>query len=226
MRRLAAVLVAGVALWLAPGAFAAGWCGSGESLTDRADVTTGQQIHPIVAIPSDGADAFATLAGKLADDLDSITAWWTGQDATRAPRFDEAAFPGGSCLDISFVRLTETSAVLRGANFAFDRMRRELQSAGFSNSYKKYLVYYDGPAVQTNICGTGGGDFASGPAFAFVWLADCPNVAADGIGAHELIHALGALPAGAPHACPRDLGHPCDAPFVDVLSPTTDGRPL
>jgi hypothetical protein len=37
---------------------------------------------------------------------------------------------------------------------------------------------------------------------------------------------MGALPAGAPHACPDDADHPCDAPFVDILSPYTDGRPL
>jgi hypothetical protein len=37
---------------------------------------------------------------------------------------------------------------------------------------------------------------------------------------------LGALPAGAPHPCPGDSAHPCDAQLVDVLSPQTDGRPL
>jgi Fe-S cluster biogenesis protein NfuA len=80
--------------------------------------------------------------------------------------------------------------------------------------------------VQTNVCGTGGGDFSSGPGYAIVWLGGCPGVPADQVGTHELIHALGALPAGAPHACPGDAGHPCDAPFVDILSPYTDGRPL
>jgi len=226
VRKLAALVVAGAALWLAPGALASGWCGTGEQATDSPDITTGRQIHPIVVVPSDGVDNFAADANKLADDVASITAWWTGQDPTRAPRFDQAGFPGGTCLDISFVRLPDTAASLRGANPSFNRVMSDLANAGFGNPFKKYLVYYDGPSVQTNVCGTGGGDFSTGPGWAIVWLSGCPGVATDGIGAHELLHALGALPTGAPHACPGDPAHPCDAPFVDVLSPQTDGRPL
>lgn len=226
MRRLAALAVAGVALWLAPGALAAGWCGSGESAADRPDVTTGQQVHAVVVVPSDGADTFAAVANRLADDVAAMSAWWTGQDPTRAPRFDQAPFAAGTCLDISFVRLPDTGASLRGAGPSFDRVVRVLQGAGFSSVYKKYYVYYDGPSVQANVCGTGGGDFGSGPGYAVVWLSGCSAVPTDQVGTHELIHALGALPAGAPHACPGDPGHPCDAPFVDILSPLTDGRPL
>jgi hypothetical protein len=112
MRR--AVLVACVfsaALWLAPGAFAAGWCGGSEETgADRPDVVTAQQIHAVVALPSDAADSFATDAGRIADDVNSMLTWWQGQDPTRIPRFDQAAFPSGACLDISFVRLPETGA--------------------------------------------------------------------------------------------------------------------
>jgi hypothetical protein len=226
VRKLAALVVAGAALWLVPGALAAGWCGTGESATDSPDLTTGRQIHPIVVVPSDGVDNFAADANKLADDVASINAWWTGQDPTRAPRFDMAGFPGGTCLDISFVHLPDSSASLHGGSLAFNRIVTALEVAGFSSVYKKYYVYYDGPSVQTNVCGTGGGDFNTGPGWAIVWLSGCPGVGTDGIGAHELVHALGALPVGAPHACPGDPFHPCDAPFVDLLSPQTDGRPL
>jgi hypothetical protein len=226
VRKLAALLVAGAALWLAPGALAAGWCGTGEPTSDTPDITTGRLIHPIVAVPSDGADNFAADANKLADDVASMTAWWTGQDPTRAPRFDQAGFPGGTCLDISFVRLPDPASSFRGGSASFNRLVSSLQNAGFSNVFKKYYVYYDGPSVEANVCGTGGGNFSTGPGWSVVWLSGCPGVATDGIGAHELLHALGALPAGAPHACPGDLAHPCDAPFVDVLSPQTDGRPL
>jgi len=215
-----------VALWLAPGALAAGWCGTGETIADRPDTTTGQQIHAVVVVPADGADTFPGDANKLQDDIDSVTAWWTSQDATRAPRFDQAVFPTGTCLDISFLRLTDTTADLRGANVAFFRVERALESAGFANEFKKYYVYYDGPPVQDDICGTGQGQFAIGPAFAVVWLQGCPGINDDAVGAHELIHTLGALPRGAPHACPGDPGHPCDSP-QDVLYPTADpARPL
>lgn len=226
MRRLAALVAAGAALWLAPGALAAGWCGTGETAVDLPDATTGQQIHAVVAVPADGADTFAAIAPRLADDAASLSAWWTGQDPTRAPRIDQAVYPGGTCADISFFRLSDSAALLRGASFSFDRVVRALEGAGFTNAHKKYLVYYDGPSVQQNVCGTGAGDFASGPGFAVIWLQGCPGVTTDAVAIHELLHALGALPAGAPHACAGDPGHPCDAPYVDVLSARTDGRPL
>jgi hypothetical protein len=226
VRRLLLLPVAAVALWVAPGALAAGWCGTGETIADRPDTTTGPQIHAVVVVPADGADNFPGDANKLQDDIDSVTAWWTSQDATRAPRFDQAVFPTGTCLDISFLRLTDTTADLRGANVAFFRVERALESAGFANEFKKYYVYYDGPPVQDDICGTGQGQFAIGPAFAVVWLQGCPGINDDAVGAHELIHTLGALPRGAPHACPGDPGHPCDSP-QDVLYPTADpARPL
>ena len=226
MRRLAPLVAVGAALWIAPGALAAGWCGTGESAADRPDVTTGQQIHPVVVVPSDGADTFATVANRVADDVASMSAWWTGQDPTRVPRFDQAVFPGGTCLDISFVRLPDPAVAFQGANSAFNRVSQSLESSGLGSAFKKYYVYYDGPSVQANVCGTGGGDFTAGPSYAVVWLGGCPGVPTDAIGAHELVHALGALPAGALHPCPGDSGHPCDGPLVDVLSPKTDGRPL
>ena len=231
MRKLGALVVAGAALWLAPGALAAGWCGSGESATDRPDVTTGQQIHSIVVVPANGADNFPATANKLADDVASMAAWWTGQDPTRAPRFDQAVFPTGTCLDISFVRLADPSGALEGSSAAFQRLGIDLVNAGFGSLYKRYLIYYDGPAVQTDVCGTGGGDFNNGPGFAVVWLAGCANVPTDGVATHELIHALGALPTGAPNFCRPpatssvDRGHPCDS-TSDVLYPYSDGRPL
>lgn len=226
MRRLAALAVAGATLWLAPGAFAAGWCGSGESNLDRPDVTTGQQIHAIYAVPSDGADNFAAVANRMADDVTSITNWWLGQDATRAPRFDQATFATASCPDISFLRLPDPSSALQGATNAFNRVIADLEAAGFDSPFKKYYVYYDGPPVESRICGTGGGSFDTGPAYGIVWLADCPTVPTDAVGAHEMVHALGAVPSGAPHECPPpNNGHVCDSP-IDLMYYQDAGQPL
>jgi len=225
VRRLLLLAVAAAALWTAPGALAAGWCGSGESPIDRPDATTGRQVHAVWAVPADGADTFATGAPKLADDLASITSWWTGQDPTRVPRIDDAVFTMGTCADISFVRLPSPGSAYVGANVAYAQIAATLAGAGLGSAYKKYVVYYDGPSVQTNVCGTGAGEFDTGPSYAVVWLADCPGIPTDSVAAHELLHALGALPAGAPHACPGDAGHPCDS-TQDVLYPYTSGTPL
>jgi Divergent InlB B-repeat domain len=226
VRRLVLVIaVASAALWVAPGAFAAGWCGTGEPTAELPDATTGPQIHAVWAVPADGPDTFAAGAGKIADDVASVVSWWQGQDPTRVPRFDTAVFPGGTCLDISFVRLPLPGAAYSGAGAAFDAVEQAVATAGFGNAFKRYLVYYDGPSVQTNICGTGGGNFDTGPGYAIVWLQGCPSVPTDSIAAHELLHALGALPAGAPHACPGATGHPCDS-SQDVLYPYNSGLPL
>jgi hypothetical protein len=232
VRRLIVLASFAVALWAAPGALAAGWCGTGESATDRPDVTTGQQVHAIVVSPADVADNFAADANTLADDVASMTAWWQGQDPTRVPRFDTATFPSGTCLDISFVRLPDPASAYVGAVVSFDLVVTQLLSGGFANTFKKYYVYYDGPAVQANVCGAGA-DLSPFPSFAVVWLAGCAGRApTDSIGTHELLHALGALPDGAPNWCRAspvdnlpDTGHPCDSP-TDILYPQTHGQPL
>ena len=227
MRKALIVCVFAAALWLAPGALAAGWCGGAEEIgTDRPDVVTAQQVHSVVAIPSDAADPFATDAGRLADDVTSMLTWWQGQDPTRIPRFDQAAFPGGNCLDISFVRLPETGASYTsiGASGTFNAIASSLALTG--SRYKDYLVYYDGPSVETNVCGVGGTEaFNTGPGFAVVLLQGCPSVPSDTIATHELLHALGAVAPGDPHTCPGDSGHPCDSP-TDVLYPFASGNPL
>jgi hypothetical protein len=220
VRKLVLLGAVAAALWLAPGAFAAGWCGSGETAADRPDVVTAQQIHAVVAVPSDGADTFAADAGSVADDVAAIDSWWQSQDPTRVPRFDLAAFGASTCLDISFVRLPETGASYTsvGAGGAFDRVSSELGRTG--HPYKDYLVYYDGPSVQTGVCGTGGTRaFNTGLSFAVVWMQGCPGVPTATIGAHELLHALGAVPPGAPNACPGDTAHVCDS-NQDIMYPT------
>jgi hypothetical protein len=224
------------ALWAAPGGFAAGWCGSGESPIDRPDATTGRQFHAVVAIPSDAPDTFAADANRMADDVASIESWWQSQDATRIPRFDTAVFSGASCLDISFLRLPSPASSYpmssdSDASLTFTTLLRQLQQAGMQNQYKKYLVYVDGIGTGSDlICGTGEGEFDTGPAYALVWLPTCEPpgqtpVSKDQVAAHELLHSLGALPSGAPHACPGDSGHPCDS-TTDVLYPYTAGLPL
>ncbi len=234
MRRLVLVAAFAVALWAgvglaaAPRALAATWCGAGETSTDLPDVATGPQVHAVVVAPADGADDFAALSGQMATDIASIDAWWQGQDPTRILRFDQAAFPTCTAPDISFVRLPQPASSLTNADTALDTIISDLTAVGLANPYKIYLVYYDGPSVESGVCGTGGGRFDQGPGWATVWLQGCPGVPLDSVAAHEILHALGALPAGAPHACAAEQGgaaHPCDS-TQDVLYPYASGAPL
>jgi hypothetical protein len=61
--------------------------------------------------------------------------------------------------------------------------------------------------------------------FAVIWLHGCPGVPNSTVAAHELLHALGAVPSGAPNACPGDSGHVCDQ-VNDIMYPFTSGQPL
>ena len=230
MRRLLVLLVVARALWGAPGAFAAGWCGSGESAVDRPDATTGAQIHAIWVVPADSPDTFATGAPKMADDLASLSAWWVGQDPTRTPRIDTAVFPAGTCADISFVRLPQPASSFVGANNCVQTRSRPTWSrwASRTSSRSTSSTTTARPSRQTSAAPAPAAS-RRGRRSPMCGSPAVPDVPTDAIAAHELLHALGALPAGAPNACTAannplgpvaDAGHPCDSP-QDVLYPVT-----
>ncbi|MBM2824026.1 MAG: serine protease, subtilase family, partial [Thermoleophilia bacterium] len=98
-------------------------------------------------------------------------------------------------------------------------------AAGLSSSFTKYLVYYDGSVSDGNVCGQGGSD-PSGFGLAVVYYQSCVGVSTAAVGAHEVLHALGAVPGGAPNECPdEDGGHTCDDPN-DLMYPAIDDVPL
>ena len=244
VRVLFGATVAVAALLLVPTAPAAiaplRWCGNDLAQSDRVhDRMGGEQIHVIYALPSDGPDRFAELASSIATDVAAIDAWWRREDPTRAPRFDLFDFPGCESrfgnLDLSFVRLPDPTSVYLPDLDRFQRIAAQLASPpyDFTAFDKKYLVFYDGVVAESMICGTGSGGRTTGGRFSYgiVYLrSGCDLTIGDGggaayVGAHELLHALGALPAGAPNPCPGDDGHPCDS-SVDVLATFYRGGPL
>jgi hypothetical protein len=207
------------------------WCGAGAATgANRPDtsLSSPNMIHVTYAVPADGGDRFASLANAIKTDVDAISAWWTREDASHAPRFDLAAFSGCSDLDLSFVRLPKPGASYTDPSRRTAQLAADLAALAPANV--KNLVYYDGPVPSSLhfICGTsalspqaGGIPFG----FAFVWLgSDCPSDLGQGrlfalIAAHEMGHDLGAVMAGAPHACPNDSGHVCDS-RLDLMYPT------
>jgi hypothetical protein len=209
----------------------ANWCGAGAEIsTNRPDTSLSSPnlIHVTYAVPSDGADRFASLANAIKTDVDAIGAWWAGQDASRAPRFDLADFAGCSDLDISFVRLPHPGASYTDPSNRVFQLAADL--AALAPPKVKSLVYYDGPVptILRFICGTSAGlsplTGGSPSGFTFVWLgSSCPNDVGQGslfalIAAHETMHDLGAVFPGAPHACPNDSGHVCDS-RLDLMYP-------
>jgi Divergent InlB B-repeat domain len=226
--RGAAVALATLAVTAAAGtvpgnAVAAPWCGT-TTTKDRPPSVAGRSIRVVYAYPSDGLDRSAQLAGRISADIDEIDAWWRGQDALREPRFDRASFACGPQADILVLRLTDGASRLRASD-RYERITDAVLLATGHSQYEKQLVYYDGPVDDVAACGEGGGR-ADGEGAGVVYLGACSDVPSAAVAAHELVHALGALPrSGPPHACPDTPGHPCDS-TLDLLYPYASSVPL
>jgi Divergent InlB B-repeat domain len=220
-----ALIALGAGLWTAP-AHAAAWCGTVSATNRVPNAVAGNPIHVVYAIPSDGADRSAQLAPAIESDVEAIDAWWRGQDPSRTPRFDLTQFGCGAQVDLSLVRLAQTGAQLASTSSRFEQLIRALVGNRFGSRAEKYLVYYDGPVEDADVCGTGGGD-PGGLGYAFVFVNACfPFVPTVAVAAHELLHTMGAVPDEAPHTCPPpDDGHTCDNDR-DLMYPYSDGSSL
>ena len=213
------------------------WCGNGTPPvgTDRKpDLATGQDLHVIYAHPADAPDRFGTMANAIATDMATADAWWRRQDGTRTIRFDLFGFPncaGLGRLDLADVALPNGSSYYSPLESRFQRIVSQLIAPPFnySSRNKRYLVYFDGPADQTNVCGQGG--TAGGLGYAILFVQTCRQNVGDGGAAaitavHEFIHSLGAVAPGAPHECaPPNDGHVCDNP-LDILYWLNSGQQL
>jgi hypothetical protein len=188
----------------------AAWCGSAAQADLVPNGVAGNPVHWIYVVPSDGADSLAAVASTMQADAEQIDAWWRGQDPTRTPRNDVTAFSCGTQLDITTVRSTQSSTQLTSIGQRFSGIVNALRSAGFGSSFTKYVVYYDGPIDDDNICGQGFTE-VSGFGVAAVYLRSCPGISTAGVAVHEFLHTIGAVPSAAPHDCPgENEGHTCD----------------
>jgi hypothetical protein len=201
------------------------WCGS-ASPTDRApNGVAGNPIHWVYAIPSDGADNLVALASVMQADAEQIDAWWRGQDPARTPRNDIASFSCGAQLDITTVRIPRTSAELSPLQGRFSAIVDALDAAGLGSSLTKYVVYFDGPTADANVCGQGGSE-SSGFGAAVVYYRSCTGVSTAAVAVHEVVHTLGAVSRSAPHDCEGESsGHTCDDE-ADLMFPSIGGDPL
>ncbi len=182
-------------------------------------------MHWVYLIPSDGTDSLGAVANAMQSDADQVDAWWRGQDASRVPRNDVTTFSCGTQLDVTTVRSTLSGAQLTPISNRFSGIVDTLERAGFSSPLTKYLVYYDGPIDDDNICGQGGSD-SNGFGVAVVYYRSCIGVSTAAVAAHEFLHTIGAVPTGAPNECTGDnAAHTCDNES-DLMYPAVGGGPL
>ncbi len=204
---------------------ATAWCGAAASSDRKPNVVAGNPVHWVYVIPSDGSDNLSTVASVMQADADSIDTWWRGQDPTRVPRNDLTTFSCGPQLDITTVRASRSSAQLAPLNGRFSAVVDALNQAGLGSSLTKYIAYYDGSVSDENVCGQGGGN-SSAFGVAVVYDRSCVGVSTAAVAAHEFLHAIGAVPSGAPNGCEgENSGHTCDDKS-DLMYPALGGEPL
>jgi len=202
----------------APAATAA-WCGSSATADRVPNVVAGNPIHWVYLIPADGADNLGSVAPAMQADAEQIDSWWRGQDSTRAPRNDLTAFPCGTELDITTVRSSRSGAQLAPLDGRFASIFETLQQAGLTSEFTKYLIYYDGPSDEDNVCGQGGSNDPNAFGLAVVYYRSCVGVSTAAVAAHEFLHTTDAVPDAAPHACTgENSGHTCDTD-TDIMYP-------
>jgi hypothetical protein len=210
------------------------WCGGAATAAEdrQPDAVSGRQAHVIYAIPADGVDRFPQLASAIASDIASSDAWWRREDPARTLRFDLFAFPGCPTtfgqLDISRVQLSQPASAFAEAGRA-DLVAEAVFNTGLDDSYKKYIVLYDGAVDAPDICGA---SFIAPTesAYSVIYLqaSICPNDTGAGaftasVIVHEYAHNLGAVPFAAPHICPDGTAHVCDT-GDDLLFPASHGQ--
>jgi Divergent InlB B-repeat domain len=204
---------------------AATWCGQPTQADLVPNLVAGYPVHWIYAVPSDGADRLAAVANQMQTDAEEVDAWWRREDPARAPRNDLTQLPCGAQLDLSSLRLQLSGAQLSVENSRFNAIAQGIGTASFNSDFTKYVVYYDGPVQDADICGQAASR-ATGFGVAVVYLQACTGVSTAAVAAHELLHTLGAVPDQAPHNCPApNDGHTCDAES-DVMHPFIDDSPL
>jgi hypothetical protein len=203
----------------------AAWCGAASQVDRVPNVVAGNPIHWVYMISSDGADNLATLANVMQADAEEIDSWWRREDSTRAPRNDLATFSCGTQLDITTVRMTRSSAQLSQLQGRFAAIADALDTNDLASSFTKYVVYYDGPTGDANVCGQGGSD-SSGFGVAAVYYQSCVGVSTAAVAAHEFLHTVGAVSRSAPNDCDGEAsGHTCDDER-DLMYPSIGGEPL
>ena len=182
-----------------------------RAAVDLPDDVTGDQVHVMYVLPSDGSDRQLDVNGAITNSIAAWTGWLTAQTGGSRMRLD--TFDGVP--DVTFVRLPQTDAAV-AAGDPRGQIEADLHALGFNAPGKVYAVYYDGTG---EFCGAGAYPPALVGNVAALYLrgldhrvnppAVCASnpVGADGAipgyfdysMLHEVVHTLGFVAASAPH---------------------------
>lgn len=204
-------------------------CPTARSELDLPDDSPDPQIRVLYVLPSDAPDDALDTNDTICSSVLAWTQWLSQQTSGRTLRLDAA----DAVLDIGFVRLPLTDAVMHGTNaaasidtgFAYvrDRIERELRALRMIAPHKLYAVYYGGTSEYA--CGGGayppvlmgqvGAMYLGGELLGFPGCDEAPWGEPDLVPRyieygmlHELVHSLGLVDATALHQ--HSSGHAFD----------------
>jgi hypothetical protein len=174
----------------------------------------GPEFQVVEVVGSDGVVDPSAVAA-ISHELALVDNWFAGQTGGRQPRFGR---DGAGNLEVSIVRLPETTAGLASSPTPFARLRQELGAIGLPSPGNALAVYAAFP--NPTACGEG----ITGIAVDWTLTPGCPGppsvstpafpAGATFVMAHELVHAFGAVPSCAPHW--DGTGHVNDSP-ADIV---------
>ena len=216
------------------------WCGDTRSTDNRENEwdNGAYRYHAIYALPADAPDRFGQFATAIQADAFQASALLEGSYG-RAIRFDLGTSCGAQYLDISVVRLPQTTAQLRAvaptATGTLDAVANGIHAAGFptirpNDTYesaagrnRNFVVWLDGP-TPNGACGqaTSYSDSSRDPSnlnnlggkVAIVFPNGDNGFCSSNTVRHEIGHNLGALQPVAPNAF--DGAH-CDDAYEDTM---------
>jgi len=212
-----------------------------RTLIDQPDENNGAQLHFLYVTPSDGPDNRLDTFGDIEFEI-AVMQKWLDWQVGRTLNID--SFNGQP--DITFVRLNRSDAEVRTHGLSTSSsVGRELESLGFDNPNKLYVVFYDGGFDF--ICGGSGG--VGDPAFVYLngsttdprlpnqVFNECPfrysPLNAENnqelppsswalVVAHEAFHVLGFIPSCTPDA---EGGH-LSGNHSDIMATSRSITPL
>ena len=166
----------------------------------RSSSADGPTVHPVYAVPADGADEEWDINGVIAGIVADMQSWLRQRTDGRDLAFDE----DGDGLAVTFVQLERSRAEIGGSAAPWHPLVKELYERGLSDPLRVYAVWVPfAPRIDAEpICGVQTDYMGVKFALSFYERSGpgeyrCINQPTTMV--HEVVHALGAVAPCAPN---------------------------
>jgi hypothetical protein len=171
----------------------------GGFATTPPDTGSTGHVRAVHAVPA-GSAAIAGIVPAIQHEVGLVDGWFRGQTGGRGLNWAKDA---GGAVDVQVVSIDRSRAQLEAAPDPLSELIDSLKRAGVSDPSGIFAVYIEAGDPAASACGI------TSQGYSVLWMTACdihPDVAtpswpygATYLVAHEVTHALGAVPACAPH---------------------------